>query len=175
MITRVGNVIERLSARQHVALALATAALILTSPWIAMVRRIPHGAGLLDYGHVVVGFAALALGVTYALSCVRKGGWRIYFPWAAGEIRGVARDLGDLLHGRLPAVEGGGLFAMLEGLLLVLVLATAATGAAWFWTQGTAEALSWRHSHALLARGLAAIIVLHIVTVSLHVLDFIRD
>lgn len=175
MITRVGKVIERLSARQHVALAVATAALILTSPWIVMVRRIPHGAGLLDYGHVVVGFAALALGVTYARTCVCKGGWRIYFPWAAGEMRSIARDLGDLLHGRRPVVEGGGLFAMLEGLLLVTLLTTAATGAAWFWTQGTADVLGWRHFHSLLARGLAAMIVLHVVAASLHVLDFVRD
>ena len=175
MIRREGTLLERLAARQHLALALATAALILSSPWITMVRRIPRGAGPVDYGHVIVGFAVLLLGATYGLSCTLKGRWRTYFPWAAGDFGAVGRDLGGLLHGRLPAAEGGGLFAMLDGLLLALLLATAATGAAWFWTQGSGEALGWRHWHALLARGLTAMIVLHVVAVSLHVLDFVRD
>jgi len=171
----VATLLARLSERQHLALALASAALILTSPWIAMARRIPHGAGALDYGHVGVGFATLLLGMTYGLSCTKNGRWRSYFPWAAGDFGAVGRDLVGLLRARLPAAEGGGLFAALEGLLLVVLLATAATGAAWFFAQGSSAALDWRHYHSLLARGLAALIILHVVSVSLHVVDFIRD
>ena len=77
---------------------------------------------------MAVGLATLVLGTSYTLSCTRKGGGACTFrghrrPRAAG------RDVGGLLRGRLPAAEGGGLFALLEGLLLVLLLATAATGA----------------------------------------------
>lgn len=166
---------ERLAARQHLAAALLSAWLILTSPWIAMLRAMPRGAGLLDYSHVVLGFAALFIAITYTISCTRAGGWRLYFPWAAGQFQSVARDIGGLLRGRIPASESGGLFGAIEGVLLVLLLATALTGAAWFFTQGTADALAWRGHHILVARWLTGFIVVHVVTVSLHLLDFVRD
>jgi hypothetical protein len=87
----------------------------------------------------------------------------------------VWRDLRGLLHGRIPAAEGGGLFGLIEGLLLLALLATAMTGAAWYLTQGSAEALAWRGHHALAVRGLATLFVLHAVSASLHLLDFLRD
>lgn len=169
------TLLERLSSRQHLVLALAAAVLIMSSPWLEMVRRIPRGAGPLDYAHVLLGLATLLLAITYTLSCTRKGRWRLYFPWAAGDLGAVGRDLRDVLCGRVPAAEGGGLFALLEGVLLLLLVATAATGAAWFCAQGSGAALAWRHSHALFARGLEVLIVLHVITVSLHLLDFVRD
>ena len=52
---------------------------------------------------------------------------------------------------------------------------SAATGAAWLLTQGSAEALDWREGHLLAARGFIGLLVLHVVTVSLHLLDFLRD
>jgi cytochrome b561 len=171
----VGTLLERLSARQHLIVALAAIALIASSPWIAMVRRIPHGAGPLDYAHVLLGLATLLLAVSYTLSSTRKGRWRLYFPWAAGDLAAVGRDLRDMLRCRVPAAEGGGLFALLEGILLLLLLATAATGAAWFLAQGSGVALAWRQYHALFARGLEGMIVLHVITASLHLLDFVRD
>jgi len=106
---------ERLAARQHLAAALLSAWLILTSPWIAMLRAMPRGAGLLDYSHVALGFAALFIAITYTISCTRAGGWRLYFPWAAGQFQSVARDIGGLLRGRIPASESGGLFGAIEG------------------------------------------------------------
>jgi hypothetical protein len=36
-------------------------------------------------------------------------------------------------------------------------------------------AVAWRGHHILLARGFAALILLHLVAVSLHLLDFVRD
>jgi len=56
-----------------------------------------------------------------------------------------------------------------------LLLATAVTGAVWFAMQGSQEALAWRSHHIFAARGLVAFFVLHVVTVSLHLIDFIRD
>jgi hypothetical protein len=64
---------------------------------------------------------------------------------------------------------------LIEGLLLVALLATAATGATWFATLGTEDALSWRNHHIFAARGLVGLFVLHVVTVSLHLVDFVRD
>jgi hypothetical protein len=171
---RVG-VIDRLADRQHFAVAAVSAWLVGTSPWIGMLRRLPRDAGWLDRAHVVLGFAALLLGVTYTIACLRGGGWRSYFPWLAGRLGAVGRDVAGLARGRIPAAEGGGLFGALEGLLLVLLVITAATGAAWYLAQGGSEALTWRGYHVLAARVFAGALVLHVVTVSLHLVDFVRD
>jgi hypothetical protein len=170
-----GALLGRLSDRQHLLLALLSAWLILTSPWVHMFRRIPGNAGWFDYAHVGLGLAALALAVTFTISCTRLGRWRLYFPWLAGELGQVGRDLGGLLRGEVPTAEGGGLFALFEGLLLLALLATALSGAAWLALQGSADAVDWRHYHILSARGMIVLLVLHILSVSLHLLDFIRE
>jgi cytochrome b561 len=161
--------------RQHVAVALLSLWLICTSPWIAMLRRIPAGAGWLDYVHVTLGFVTLLLATTYTWSCTRAGRWHLYFPWTPAGLGAVGRDLAVLLRGRVPAAEGGGLFGFIEGLLLITLALTAATGAGWFFTQGVGDALAWREYHIFAARGLIGLLVLHVVTVSLHLLDFVRD
>jgi cytochrome b561 len=166
---------DRSSDRQHLAVALLTLWLLLTSPWVSMLRRIPPSAGWLDYVHVVLGLLTLVLGLAYAWSCTRGGRWRLYFPWAPSQLPSVGRDLADLLRGRLPSAEGGGLFGLIEGLLLLLLVATALTGAGWLATQGSDAALAWRGYHGMAARGLIGLLVLHVVTVSLHLLDFLRD
>ena len=166
---------EKQAARQHLAVALLSTWLVATSPWIAMLRRVPREAGFLDYSHVVLGLVTLVIAITYTFTCTRAGRWRLYFPWLAGQLGAVGRDASGLPRGRIPAAEGGGLFGLIEGLLLVLLLATAVTGAVWFAMQGTPEALAWRSHHIFAARGMVAFFVLHVITVSLHLIDFIRD
>jgi len=166
---------SRLSDRLHGAVALLALWLIGTSPWIAMLRRIPAGAGWLDHAHVATGFLALLAGAAYAWTCSRGGRWRMYFPLTAAQIGNVGRDLRGLLRGEVPAAEGGGLFGAIEGVLLVAFLSTALTGAAWYFAQGTAEAVAWRSHHIIAARALIGLLALHVVTVSLHLLDFVRD
>ena len=161
--------------RQHFAVALLTLWLVATSPWIAMLRRVPAGAGWVDYAHVAIGGVTLLLCVTYTWSCTRQGRWRLYFPWTASSFGAVARDLAGLLRGRIPAAEGGGLFGFIEGLLLIALGTTAASGAAWFVVHGSDAALAWRDCHIVAVRGLVGLLVLHVVTVSLHLLDFVRD
>jgi len=166
---------ERLTRGLHLAVALLSAWLILTSPWIAMLRRLPREAGWLNHSHLVLGLLALLLAIAYLVECTRDGRWRLYFPWIAGQGGAAARDLGGLLRGRIPTAEGGGLFAVIEGITLLGLLATAVTGAAWFACQGSGEALTWRGWHIVAARGLTVLILVHVVTVSLHLLDFLRD
>jgi cytochrome b561 len=166
---------EQSDNRQHFAVAALSLWLIGTSPWIAMFRRIPAGAGWLDYGHVALGFVTLLLAISYTFACTRQGRWRLYFPWTPRLIGGPARDLRGLLRGQVPAAEGGGLFGLIEGLLLVALTLTAASGAAWFFTQGSGDALTWREFHLYAARSMIGLLVLHVVTVSLHLLDFVRD
>jgi len=166
---------SRLSDRLHGAVALLALWLIGTSPWIAMMRRIPAGAGWLDYAHVATGLLALLVGAAYAWTCSRGGRWRMYFPLTPTQLASVGRDLRGLLRGQVPAAEGGGLFGAIEGLLLLAFIGTAITGAVWFFSQGSAEAIAWRDHHIFAARALIGLLVLHVLTVSLHLLDFVRD
>jgi hypothetical protein len=171
----VGSVLGRLAAHQHLVLALLSAWLIFTSPWVHMFRRIPRNAGLLEYSHIALGLAALLLAVTFTISCARRGRWRLYFPWITGKLGQVGRDLRGLLRGEIPTAEGGGLFALIEGLLLLALLAAAVTGLGWLLVQGSPEAVSWRHYHILAARGMMVFMALHVLSVSLHLLDFVRE
>lgn len=162
---------EVLQNRLHTTLAVLCAWLILTSPWLAMLRRIPAGAGFFEYAHVAVGLLAVAVAVPYAHACLRRGRWRSHFPWVAGEVRPLAHDLGALVRGRLPAAEGGGLFAVIEGLLLAILLLVAVTGVGWLVAQGSDAALDWRLAHVVGARLLIGLLVAHVVAVATHLLE----
>lgn len=162
---------ETLLNRLHVAVVVACAWLIGTSPWVSLLRRIPDGAGFFDHAHVAVGFFGLALAVVYTWACTREGGWRTWFPWVAGRSQAVLADLTGILRGRIPAAESGGLFAMIEGLLLLALLAVAVTGVAWFALQGSADAVAWRGHHIVAARALIGLIVAHVLAVASHLLD----
>jgi cytochrome b561 len=166
---------RRVLDRLHLWLAVFVVWLLVTSPWVSMLRRIPSQAGFFDHAHIGFGLAAAVLTVVYFVGCCLNGGWRLYFPWLAGEAGVVFRDLAGLVRGRIPAAEGGGLFGAIEGFTLVALLVVAATGTAWLWTAGTGDALDWRGHHIAASRALIGLIVLHAVSVSLHVLDFLRD
>lgn len=172
---RMGKDTAATGDRLHRALALLCLWLVATSPWLGMLRRIPAGAGWLDYAHVALGSAALIAGIAYAWICLRAGRRELYFPWSPAGLRVVGREFAGLLHGRVPAAEGGGLIGFVEGLLLLALVATALTGAGWFLAQGGDAALVWRTQHIVAARTLTGLLVLHVVTVSLHLLDFMRD
>jgi hypothetical protein len=169
------GLLGRLAHRQHLVLAILAGWLILTSPWVHLFRRIPRDAGLLVYGHIVLGLAALAIAVTFTVSCMRRGGWRRYFPWLSGDLGQVGRELRGLGRGELPTAEGGGLFSLIEGALLLATLATGVTGAAWLVAEGTAAAVEWRGYHVVCARIMLGFVILHIVSVMLHLLDFLRE
>ena len=162
---------EALQNRLHLAGIGLCAWLVGTSPWVSMFRRIPSGAGFLDWAHVVLGLVALLVGALYLGACTRGGRWRLYFPWLIGRVRPAARDFVGLLRGRLPSAEGGGLFAAIEGLLLLALLVVGLTGAAWFVLQGSAEVVACRTVHIVAARVLTGLIVAHVLAVATHVVE----
>ena len=167
--------LRQLVERQHSLIAVLTAWLVLTSPWVSMLRRVPSDAGFFNSAHVWLGIATLVASLGYLVHCTRSGRWRLYFPWIGGRFETIATDARGLLRGRIPSAEGGGLFGTLEGLTLVALFATGATGFGWLLTQGAGEALTWRDLHIVSARVLIAFAILHVVSVSLHVVDFVRD
>ncbi|MGB7740271.1 MAG: cytochrome b/b6 domain-containing protein [Steroidobacteraceae bacterium] len=166
---------EAIINRLHLAVTLLALWLVLTSPWVSMLRRVPGSAGFFDYAHMILGVLALVLGFIYGLFVVQGGRWKLYFPLAAGNSAMVGRDLSGLLRGKVPAADGGGLFGAIEGLLLLALIMTGMSGVVWFLLQGSDAALSWRVLHIVLARILIAAGVLHVLAVASHLLDFVRD
>jgi hypothetical protein len=138
--------------RLHTALAVLALWLVATSPWVSMLRRIPSGAGFLDYAHVALGWLALVIGLVYAVVLLRGRRWKQYVPGKAAGITGV-----------------------IEGLALVALIATGATGAIWFLVQGTSDAMAWRGWHILSARVLIGVGIAHVLAVASHLLDLLRD
>ncbi len=166
---------EAMTSRLHVAVALLALWLVLTSPWVSMLRRVPASAGFFDYAHMILGVVALLVGTLYCIVVLQGGRWRLYFPLAAGNSAAVGRDLGGLLHGRVPAAEGGGLFGAIEGLLLLALLTTGLSGVVWYLLQGSDAALTWRVLHIIFARVLVAAGLAHLLAVGAHLLEFVRD
>ena len=157
--------------RLHLAAVVLGAWLVCTSPWVSLLRRIPANAGFFDWAHVVLGFGVLLVGLLYTGACSRAGRWRLYFPWLAGNVRPAGRDLANLLRGRLPSAEGGGLFATIEGLLLLALLVVGLTGAGWFVLQGSAEALACRDVHIVAARVLIGLGLAHVLAVATQLVE----
>ena len=169
------DLLDRLNGPLHLAVALAAAWLIGSSPWIGMYHRLPEEPGWANLAHVVVGFVALAIGVLYAAAVVQGGRWREYFPYLGGDMGAVGRDLAGIFRGTVPTVEGGGLFPLIEGLVLLALLAAGVTGAAWFFAQGSETAVALREAHIVAARAFVVLMLLHFVGVALHLLDFVRE
>jgi hypothetical protein len=167
--------LERIANPLHIAVAIVIAWLVFSSPWVELYKHLPADAGWITRAHVWLGFAALAMGVLYLGVCARGGRWRLYFPWAGGQLGAVGRDIAGIFRGQLPSVEGGGLFAMIEGLLLLALVAAGLTGALWFFTQGTGDAVAWRAWHIGAARTAVGLTLLHLVSVSIHLLEFVRN
>jgi hypothetical protein len=162
---------EAIINRLHVAVALLALWLVLTSPWVSLLRRIPGSAGFLDYAHLIVGVLALLAGILYCIFVVQGGRWRLYFPLVAGNYAVVGRDIGGMLRGKVPSAEGGGLFGWIEGLLLLALVATGLSGVVWYLLQGADAALTWRMLHILCARIVIAAGVAHVLAVASHLLD----
>ena len=169
------ELLDRLTNPVHLLVALASTWLIVSSPWIGMYQRMPEEPGAINLSHVALGLALLPLVVVYLVACTLGGGWRLYFPWMAGQWGGLGRDLAGIFRGQRPGSEGGGLFATIEGLLLLTLLAAALTGTLWFSMQGTEAAVLWRGHHIVAARCFTVFMLLHVVAVSLHFVDLVRD
>lgn len=168
------SLLDRLANPLHQLIALASTWLIASSPWIGMYQALPDEPGAIDLSHVVLGLAVLPLALVYGAACTAGGRWRLYFPWAAGQFGDVGRDLAGIVKGQRPGSEAGGLFATVEGMLLLALLATAISGALWFIGQDTDAAVFWRGHHILAARALIGLMALHVVAVSLHLVDLVR-
>jgi len=80
-----------------------------------------------------------------------------------------------VFKGQRPGSEGGGLFATIEGLLLLALIAAALTGTLWLLGGGADAAVLWRGHHIVAARAFAVLMGLHVLAVALHLVDLVRD
>ncbi len=169
------RILDNLADRQHLLVLLISLWLILTSPWITLRRGIPSSAGFLDYAHVTLGLIMVPLALAYAATNVLGGRWRDYFPWLAGDLSEVKRDVAGVFRAKLPQPGGAGLFSLIEGIVLLLLLATAISGLGWFLLEGSRAAMAWRDWHIVAADALVAGLVVHAIAASLHLVEFLLD
>jgi cytochrome b561 len=171
----VKRLLDQTSRVQHWLAATLSVWLIATSPWISMRRIVPENPTFWDWTHIVVGLALVVIGIAYLATNFIDGRWREQFPWAAGNLSGVHSDLKAIGKLKVPSAGGAGLFSLIQGLLLVMLLATALTGFGWLVADGSRAALAWREWHMLVANVFAWLLVLHVAASALHLLDFLRD
>jgi hypothetical protein len=168
------TLLERVSGVLHALLAPACIFLLAASPWLGMYQALPAEPGWINLSHVIVGLSTLPLVLLYLYACIQRGLWRTYFPWLAGQVGSIGRDLAGLARLQRPMSEGGGLFAALEGLLLLALLVVALTGALWFVLQGGDAAVSLRATHAAAAHVFGWLLGAHVLAVALHLVDLVR-
>lgn len=169
------RLLDRTRRAQHWLAAALAAWLIATSPWISMRRVVPESASFWDYAHIGLGSALVAFSITYFAANLIDGRWRQHFPWAAGNLSEVRTDLACIARAKIPSAGGAGLFSLIQGLLLIFLLATALTGLGWGLADGSRAALAWREWHMIAANVFAWLLALHVVASALHLLDFLRD
>lgn len=169
------SLLDRLVNPLHLLIAVASTWLLASSPWVGLYDVLPDAPGAINLSHVVLGGAMLPLALVYLVACTAGGRWRLYFPWAAGQVATLGADVAGLARGQRPGSEGGGLFATIEGLLLLALIAAAGSGALWLAQSGGEAATLWRGHHLVAARAFAVLTVLHVLAVSLHLVDLVRD
>lgn len=170
-----GQLWQLLLARLHVWIVLCCLVLVCTSPWIFIGRSLRSNASVFDYLHVYLGLVCALLSLGFLLRNSLQGKWRQYFAWLVGDWAQLAQDCRGLLKGKLPVAGGKGLFSTVEGIGLLLLLATGLTGVVWFVYQGTPLAMAWRGYHQGFSQAFIGFLVVHTLLAASHVLEFIRQ
>jgi hypothetical protein len=127
--------------------------------------------------HEYVGLAGLGVVLAFWIwTLFRRGETRLgrLFPWLSiGRVRDVLADLNEqvfhrLLKGCAPDDGSGALASAIHGLGLLTVSAMAATGAVFFFAEGTGVARAALGLHRLLANLMWAYLIGHAALAALH-------
>lgn len=167
--------LERWIYIQHAVLILLVVWLYATSPWVHLYNRIPPSPTFWVWNHFILGVVTAIVSLTFCVSCLVQGRMRQYFPWAFGRFQPMLSDMGGLVRLKMPTNEGSGLFSVIKGLLLLSLLAVAATGLEWLWMVGSREAVAWRGWHIESARLLVIFLGLHVAATIVHLVKFLRQ
>ena len=175
MSAKVTQIFDFVLARLHLWIVLSVVLLVCTSPWIFIGRSLRANASIWDYLHVYLGLIAAALGILFLLRNSIQGKWHQYFAWLVGDWGQLIQDVKGLFKGKLPVAGGKGLFSTVEGIGMLLLVATGVTGALWFFYQGTPLAMTWRGYHQVCADVFIGFLVVHLVLAASHIIEFIRQ
>lgn len=175
MSAKVTQIFDFVLARLHLWIVLSVGLLVCTSPWIFIGRSLRANASIWDYLHVYLGLIAAALGILFLLRNSIQGKWHQYFAWLVGDWGQLIQDIKGLFKGKLPVAGGKGLFSTVEGIGMLLLVATGMTGALWFFYQGTSLAMTWRGYHQICADVFIGFLVVHLVLAASHIIEFIRQ
>ncbi|QYJ79557.1 cytochrome b/b6 domain-containing protein [Shewanella acanthi] len=164
-----------LLTRLHLLIVLSCTLLVCTSPWILIGKNLRNQASAWDYLHVYLGLVCAALALLFLLRNTLQGKWHQYYAWLVGDWSQLGADIKGLFKGRLPVAGGKGLFSAIEGIGMLLLLATGLSGVFWFAYQGSAAALEWRAYHQIFADIFVGFLVVHLVLAISHIIEFIRQ
>ncbi|MCE9677687.1 cytochrome b/b6 domain-containing protein [Shewanella sp. AS1] len=174
-MNKVTKFVRHLVDYQHLILIVLSLFLVATSGWILMGRGLSANASIWDLLHVYLGLIAACFSLSILVTSTIHGGWRQYYPYLTGDLSQVVSDLKGLAKGRIPAGGGKGLFSLIEGIGLLLLLGVSVTGLLWYLQQGSSDALMWRSWHHLFAQGFIGFLIVHSICAISHLLDFIRN
>lgn len=168
------QVIRGLWAHLHVLVVLCMGLLLLTSPWVLLGRELKYNGNVWNIMHVYLGIVCALLGGLFLLKNIQQNKWRQYYPWLCGDVSQLKQDIVGLTRAKIPAAGGKGLFSVIEGIGLLLLLGTGLTGMGWYVCQGSAIALDWRSYHQLFSQGFTGFVIVHLLLALSHILDFFR-
>lgn len=157
----------------HLLVSVLTLLLLVTSPWLFMARKLMP-ANIWNLSHVYLGLVLAFLSLCYLFTNLINSKWRQYFPWLNFNFSPLFNDIKQLCKGHLPLTGGAGLFSVIEGLLILVLVLTGLTGFFWFIHQGTMDALIWRSLHVDFAHVLMVMLVMHFLGVASHLLELMR-
>lgn len=160
---------------QHLLIILLTSFLIISSGQLMIGRQLRQNASVWDLSHIYLGIITTVLALSFFIACVYQGRWRQFYPWLRGDLAQLKLDIKGFVRGKIPVAGGKGLFSLVEGLTVLMLLSVCITGVGWIITQGSSDALFWRSYHSYFAYGLIIFICVHIIFALLHLLDFVRD
>lgn len=175
LMGKVSTVFAALMTHLHICIVISCTLLVCASPWVFIGRSLGHHASFWDYLHVYLGLVCAGLGGVFLLSNILQGKWRAYFGWLVGDWGQLKQDLCGLIKGKLPSAGGKGLFSAVEGIGMLLLVATGITGVIWFVVQGTPTAMVWRAYHQGFAQAFIGFLIVHMVMAAIHIIDFIRQ
>lgn len=172
---KLNKVLSILLTYLHVWIVICCTLLVCTSPWIFIGRSLRNQASVWDYLHVYLGLFCAVLGILFLVRNALQGKWRLYFGWLMGDWAELKQDIVGSARGKLPVAGGKGLLSTVEGVGMLLLVATGLTGVGWFVYQDTAIAMEWRAYHQIFAQAFIGFLIVHMLLAATHIIEFIRQ
>lgn len=162
---------QKIAVKLHALVLVMSVILVCTSPWVLIGRQLSANAGFWSHFHVYGGLITACLALLFAIKVCLKGQWRQFFPWLLLDFNQVNTDLVGILTGKIPVAGGKGLFSVIEGIGVILLLLVAVSGVVWYLVDPS-DALVWRSYHQVLGQCFIGFMIIHLLLALVHIKDF---